>query len=118
MFTEKRKKKLKQKSHQGESKKGRYVYPDGQRHQYNIMRKICQSSRFNDEKCFQDTAVFQLYARADGRKWTLRSNLHYQTDSADLTDSKFQKNKIVLVALRSNALHVEWMYFTCVKKKL
>ena len=55
---------------------------------------------------------------ADGRKWTLRSNLHYQTDSADLTDSKFQKNKIVLVALRSNALHVEWMYFTCVKKKL
>ena len=54
---------------------------------------------------------------ADGRKWTLRSNLHYQTDSADLTDSKFQKNKIVLVALRSNALHVEWMYFTCVKKK-
>ena len=31
---------------------------------------ICQSSRFSDEKCFQDTAVFQLYARADGRKWT------------------------------------------------
>ena len=63
------------------------------------------------KKCFLDT--FQLYG-----KWTLRSNLHYQTDSADLTDSKFQKNKIVLVALRSNALHVEWMYFTCVKKNL
>ena len=46
----------------------------------------------------------------------LRSNLHYQTDSADLTDSEFQKNKIVLVALRSNPLHVEWIYFTDVKK--
>ena len=82
------------------------------------MRKICQSSRFNDEKCFQDTFFcwFQLYARADGRKWTLRSNLHYQTDSADLTDSKFQKKKIVLVALRSNVLHVERIYFTGVKK--
>ena len=42
----------------------------------------------------------------------IRSNLHYQTDS------KFQKNKMVLVALRSNALHVEWIYFTGVKKKL
>ena len=59
---------------------------------------------------------FQLHASADGRKWTLRSNLHHQTDSADLTDSEFQKNKIVLVALRSNALHVEWIYFTGVNK--
>ena len=66
------------------------------------------------KKCFLDT--FQLYVKADGRKWTLRSNLHYQTDSADLTDSKFQKNKIVLVALRSNVLHVERIYFTGVKK--
>ena len=44
------------------------------------------------KKCFLDT--FQLYGKADGRKWTLRSNLHYQTDSADLSDSEFQENKI------------------------
>ena len=75
-------------------------------------------SRFNDEKMLSRHIFywFQLYAKADGRKWTLRSNLHYQTDSADLTDSKFQKNKIVSVTLRSNVLHVEWIYFTGVKK--
>ena len=85
------------------------------------MEMICQSSRFNDEKCFQETfstdfscmqgrmVVNGRYAQICTIRLIVQIWLH---------DSKFQKNKIVLVALRSNALHVEWIYFTGVKKKL